>query len=170
MDAQIFLALYDYNAWANRRVWDCVQHVDDEQFARAIDHSLGSVQNQIAHIMEVEYWWFRFLSTGEPDFASEDDLATRETIRAKWDEAEGIIHDYVAALTADELLRKVKPPFWAADEPALHVYEALFQVALHSTDHRAQTLAALHQLGAPTTPQDYLFFKFDSAGVSWSNE
>jgi uncharacterized damage-inducible protein DinB len=30
--------------------------------------------------------------------------------------------------------------------------------ANHSTDHRAQTLAGLHKLGAPTVGQDYLNF------------
>ncbi len=170
MDSQIFQTLYDYNAWANQRVWACIQQIDDEQFERAIDHSIGSVHNQIAHIMQVEYWWFRFLSSGALDFASEEESATREAIRSKWDEAERIIHGYVAALTADELMREVKPPFWETDKPAVRVFEALFQVALHSNDHRAQTLAALNQLGGPTTPQDYLFYKFDSAGAPWQNE
>jgi hypothetical protein len=40
----------------------------------------------------------------------------------------------------------------------------------YSTDHRAQTLAALHRVGGPTTPQDYLFYHFDRAGVAWEND
>jgi uncharacterized damage-inducible protein DinB len=32
----------------------------------------------------------------------------------------------------------------------------MIQVANHSTDHRAQTLRLLHDLGAPTFGQDYL--------------
>jgi uncharacterized damage-inducible protein DinB len=34
MDNSIFAALFDYNAWANRRVWECVQPLTDEQFNR----------------------------------------------------------------------------------------------------------------------------------------
>ncbi|PJF26553.1 MAG: hypothetical protein CUN52_15675 [Phototrophicales bacterium] len=41
------------------------------------------------------------------------------------------------------------------------VRDALVQVANHSTDHRAQTLAGLHQLGATTVEQDYLFYLWE---------
>jgi uncharacterized damage-inducible protein DinB len=141
----MFVPLYDYNAWANHRVWDCVQQLSREQFDRDIDYSIGSIHNQVAH-------------------------TTRESIRAKWDETEQMIRAYVAQLTPEELARTVRPPFWDAGQPAIKVFEALFQVANHSTDHRAQTLAALHRVGGPTTPQDLLFYTFDQAGVLWANE
>jgi uncharacterized damage-inducible protein DinB len=170
METQLFVALYDYNAWANRRVWDGVQQLSEEEFNRPIDYSIGSIHNQVAHTMAVEYWWFKFLSTGELDFPSEADCATRESIRAKWDATEPMIRACVATLTPGELQREVKPPFWEAEKPPLKVFEALFQVANHSLDHRAQTLVALNQVGGPTTPQDYIFYKFEQAGVPWVNE
>ncbi len=168
MDAQIFTMLFDYNSWANRRVWDCVRQLSEEQFNRHVSHSIGSIHNQVAHTMGVEYWWFQFLITGEPIFVTDADCATRDSIRAKWDEAERAIREYVTKLTPEELAREVKPPFWEAEKPPLTVFKALFQVAHHSNDHRAQTLAALHQVGGPTTPQDFIFYKFDRAGVAWN--
>lgn len=170
MDAQVFITLYDYNSWANRRLWDCVMQLTEEQFDQDIDHSIGAIHNQVAHIMGVEYWWFQFLRTGELDFVSDADCETRASIRAKWDAAEQIIRAYVTKLTPDELWREVKPSFWEDEKPSLKVFEALFQVANHSLDHRAQTLAALHRVGGPTTPQDFIFYKFDRAGVPWTNE
>ena len=170
LDAEMFVTLYDYNAWANSRVWDGVQQLSDEQFDRDIDYSIGSIPPQVAHTMGVEYWWFKFLSTGELQFVTDDDCATRVSIRAKWDETEHMIRAYVAQLTPDELTRLVRPSFWDAGQPPIKVFEALFQVANHSTDHRAQTLAALHRVGGPTTPQDLLFYTFDRAGVAWTND
>lgn len=41
------------------------------------------------------------------------------------------------------------------------VWELLFQWFNHSTDHRAQTLALIHQLGGETSAQDYIFYGFD---------
>jgi len=170
MDAQVFITLFDHDRWANRRVWDCVRQLTENQFDQDIDHSVGSIHNQVAHLMGVEYWWFQFLKTGKLIFVTDADCATRNAIRAKWDEAERLIRDYVAALTPEELDREVKPPFWEPEKPSLKVYEALFQVALHSQDHRAQTLAALHRVGGSTTPQDFIFYKFDRAGVAWTND
>jgi uncharacterized damage-inducible protein DinB len=120
--------------------------------------------------MGVEYWWFQFLSTGQLKFVADADCATRESIRAKWDEAEQVIRAYVAKLTPEELAREVKPLFWSADKPPMKVFEALFQVAIHSSDHRAQALAALDQVGGPTTPQDFIFYRFEQAGVEWTND
>jgi uncharacterized damage-inducible protein DinB len=170
MEPNVFISLYAYNQWANRRVWDCVMQLTEEQFDRPIDYSIGSIHIQAAHTMGVTYWWFQFLKTGELRFVTDADYETRASIRAKWDETETLVRDYVAGLTPAELTRTVKPPFWNEDQPPIPVYEALFQVAHHSTDHRAQTLAALHRVGGPTTPQDYLFYHFDRAGAAWSNE
>jgi uncharacterized damage-inducible protein DinB len=170
MEPNVFINLYAYNQWANRRVWDCVVQLTDEQFDRPNDYSIGSIHIQTAHMMGVEHWWFQFLKTGELHFVSEADRETRASLRAKWDETEILIRDYVADLTPAELTRTVKPPFWNADQPPIPIYEALFQIAHHSTDHRAQTLAALHRVGGPTTPQDYLFYHFDRSGAAWSNE
>jgi uncharacterized damage-inducible protein DinB len=170
MDAQIFTTLYEYNAWANRALWRCVEQISEEQFDQPIPYSHESIHAQVAHIMGVEYWWFQFLSTRELHFVADEDYATRETIRAKWDETEAFIRDYISQLTPDELMSEVKPPFWEPNKPANKVYEAMLQVANHSTDHRAQTFAALHQLGGPSAPQDLLFYLFDRAGVEWDND
>jgi uncharacterized damage-inducible protein DinB len=169
MEPNVFTSLYTYNQWANRRVWDCVMQLTDDQFDQDIDYSIGSIHTQVAHTMGVEHWWFQFLRTGELHFVSESDCETRASVRAKWDETEVLIRDYATALTPDELVRLVRPPFWNDDQPPIPVYEALFQIAHHSTDHRAQTLAALHRVGGPTTPQDFLFFHFDRAGAAWAN-
>lgn len=170
MNLNVFVNLYAYNQWANRRLWDCVRQLSEAQFDQSIDYSIGSIHTQTAHLMGVEHWWFQFLKTGQYHFVAEADCATRATIRAKWDETETLIRDYVAGLNEAELLREVKPEWWTPEQPPIPVYEALFQVAHHSTDHRAQTLAALHRVGGPTTPQDYLFHTFDRAGAAWEND
>ena len=38
----------------------------------------------------------------------------------------------------------------------------LLQVVNHGTDHRAQLLCMLHDLGAKTAPQDYNFYVYDN--------
>jgi uncharacterized damage-inducible protein DinB len=80
-----------------------------------------------------------------------------------------MIRAYLDRLTDEELARLVKPSFWEADQPPIRVWEAILQVFNHSTDHRAQIGAALHKVGGPTTPQDFLFYHFDRAGIAWTN-
>lgn len=148
--------LFEYNQWANHRVWDCIMQLTDEQFTQDLDYSVGSLHVQCVHTMGVEHWWVHFLRTGELDFLKLEDYPDRASIRAKWDTIEAINMAYVGSLTQDDLMRDVRPDFWEENEPPIRVWQALLQVTNHSTDHRAQMLAGLHKLGAPTVEQDYL--------------
>jgi uncharacterized damage-inducible protein DinB len=160
MDKQYFIALYDYNFWAHRRVWNCVMQLSEEQYNYPLDYSIGSIYIQTLHTMAVEHWWFHFLCEGTLNFLEEADFPSRPTIRTQWDQTEAYIRAYLDTLTTKEMNREVMPPFWE-NKPAIKVWEAITQVANHSTDHRAQTLAGLHRLGAPTLGQDYLDYIFD---------
>lgn len=154
----LLISMYDYNFWAHQHVWKAVMQLTDEQFHQDLNYSVGPIFIQVVHTMGVEYWWSHFLCDGIYDFINPDDYKNREAIRAKWDESEAYIRAYLDTLTPQELEREVKPEFWDENEQPIKVWQALMQVANHSTDHRAQTLAGLHRLGAPTIGQDYLMY------------
>lgn len=164
MDKAYFVQLYDYNAWANRKVWDCIAQLTEEQFNQELGYSVGSIWRQMFHMMAVESWWFHFLATGEVVVPEWQQFTTRAAIQAEWEKAQAQARRYLETLTAEELQRQVKPPFWE-DASAIYVSEALAHIVNHSTDHRAQVLAGLHQLEAPTVAQDYLFYLFEKQGV-----
>lgn len=161
MDRQHFVELYDYNYWAQRRVWACVLQLSEEDFRRDLRYSVGSILDQCAHTLAVEHWWFVFLGTGKLAFLDGRQFTTREAIRAQWDATEALVRAYLDRLTPEESRREVRPDFWPAEQRPIKVYQALTQVANHSTDHRAQTFAGLHRLGAPTVGQDVLDYLFD---------
>lgn len=166
MTPEYFAMLYDYTAWANRRVWACVMQLPEEKYFEELDYSIGSIFIQCLHTAAVEMWWLSFLATGEVQFVEDADAyKDRAALRLKWDEIEAANRAYIAHLTPQELEREVRPPFWEADKQPIKVWQALLQVAHHSTDHRAQTLAGLHQLGAPTVGQDVLDYLFERQTV-----
>jgi len=160
MDKAAFVNLYDYVFWADRRFMDCVDALTEEQFRQHIDFSQGAISEHLVHLLGVEYWWIHFLRTGELDFFQEEVYSwSREQLREKQAEVEREIRAYLDTLTPEELQRRVKPDFWDEDEEPIAVWQALLQIANHSTDHRAQAMAIMHtQFGAPTFGQDYLSF------------
>lgn len=157
MNVGHFGQLFRYDAWANRRVWACVASLSDQQFTEDLHFSVGSVRTQILHTMAVQSWWVHFLATGEIRYLDHDDYPTRDTILPGWDRVEAATTIYLGGLTDDDLSRMVQPGHWSASEQPVAVWQALFQVINHSTDHRAQTLAGIHRLGGTTTAQDFLF-------------
>lgn len=162
MNATAFRHFYNYHFTENRKIWDrCIAPLSYEQFTQNVNYSHGSVRDQIVHLMSVDELWFSELRGVEPSEpfppANFDD---RETIRAHWDSVEQSMRDYLAALQ-DKLLFD-KPIEEPEEDKALIVWQVLLHVANHGTDHRAQILRLLHDLGVKTTSQDYIFYVYDN--------
>jgi uncharacterized damage-inducible protein DinB len=154
LKAKHFRQLYGYHFALNRKIWDrCIGGLTEELFKIKLDYSTGSIRNQTVHIMNVDNSWFYGLrGLDAPGYVNPVYLSTKEAVRSRWDEVASDMQAYLAGLTDDELCR----PF----EKDLEVWQVLFHVLNHGTDHRAQMLAMLNQLGVETFPQDYALFLF----------
>jgi uncharacterized damage-inducible protein DinB len=110
--------------------------------------------------MNVDEGWFSELRGAEPPEsfppANVDD---RELIRARWDSIEQGMRGYLAELRDDMLPGK---PIKESDEVwDLILWQVLLHVVNHGTDHRAQILRSLNDLGVETSSQDYIFYVYD---------
>ena len=157
MNADAFRNVYEYHFTINRKIWDkCVMSLTQEQFVQQVDYSIGSVRNQVVHMMNIDDRWFSGLRGEEvPGFIKPEDYPNRDIIRQKWDEVETRMRDYLATLT-DEMV--ASQPFLESENDQTYLWQILWHVANHGTDHRAQTLSLLNHLGVETFPQDYFFF------------
>jgi uncharacterized damage-inducible protein DinB len=80
-------------------------------------------------------------------------------IRAYRDRVERSVRDYLEALRDEMLFDK---PIEEPDEDKdLIVWQVLLHVVNHGTDHRAQILRLLNDLGIKTEYQDYIFYVYD---------
>jgi uncharacterized damage-inducible protein DinB len=161
MNANAFRHFYDYHFTENRKIWESyVTQLSPEQFTQAVGYSHGSVRDQIVHLMSVDELWFSELRSVEPSEpfppAHFDD---REIIRTHWDSVEQRMRAYLAELR-DEMLF-AKPIEEPEEDKDLSVWQVLLHVVNHGTDHRAQVLRLLNDLGVKTTSQDYIFYVYD---------
>ena len=160
MNADAFRHFFDYHFNENRNIWDTyVPSLSDEQFTQSVNYSHGSVRNQIVHLMSVDETWFSGLRGVDiPDSPDPAVLVDRNSIRMHWDAVEQRMRDYLADLQDDMLFEK---PFAEGEDKDLIVWQVLLQVANHGTDHRAQLLRLLNDLGVKTVSQDYIFYAYD---------
>lgn len=166
MDVTHWQELFDYNFWANRRVWECVIAVDRARFDQPFPDGRPSLMAQCVHILGVESWWIHFLQTGVVEFVDEDQFHTQEDVRALWNQVEVNVKGYLAQLTPADLTRNVRPTFWE-DPWSVQAWQGLMQVLNHSTDHRAQLLDSVRELGGPTEEQDYLSYLHQRAMAAY---
>ena len=161
MNANAFRHFYNYHFAENRKIWDtCITLLSDEQFIQNMAYSHGSVRDQIVHLMNVDELWFSELRGVQPsEPLSPANFDDRKIIRAHWDSVEQSMRDYLAELRDDMLFDQ---PIEAPEEDKdLIVWQVLLHVVNHGTDHRAQLLRLLNDLGVKTTAQDYIFYVYD---------
>ena len=159
MNANAFRHFYDYHFAENRKIWDAyITSLSDEQFTQDVDYSHGSVRNQIVHIMSTDDAWFsglRGVENSQP--INPADFDDRKIIRAHGDKVEQNMRDYLATLRDDMLFEK---PFAEGEDKDLILWQVLLHVVNHGTDHRAQLLRLLNDLGVKTEYQDYIFYVY----------
>jgi uncharacterized damage-inducible protein DinB len=109
--------------------------------------------------MSVDDTWFSPLRGAElPETLDPAQFEDRQTIRAHWDRVERQMRDYLAGLRDDMLFTR---PFAEGEDKDLILWQVLLHVVNHGTDHRAQLLRLLNDLGVKTVSQDYIFFVYE---------
>ena len=160
MNADAFRYFYNYHFTENCKIWDrYIAPLSFEKFTRHVDYSHGSVQDQIVHLIGADDVWFSELRGVEPaEPLPPTDSDNRKDIRAYWDSIEQKMRDYLAELRDDMLFEK---PIQEPDEDRdLIVWQVLLHVVNHGTDHRAQVLRLLNDLGVETAYQDFIFYVY----------
>jgi uncharacterized damage-inducible protein DinB len=162
MNADAFRHFYGYHFAENRTLWDrYITQLSHDQFTQQVNYSHGSVRDQIVHLISVDEIWFSELRGVEPSEPFPPaDFDDRANIRTQWDNAEQTMRAYLAELRDDLLFTTpIKEP---EEDKELIVWQVLLHVVNHGTDHRAQLLRLLNDLGVKTTSQDYIFYVYDN--------
>ncbi|GEM_PF-784417 len=160
--------IVDYNSWANQQVWNCVQKLSDEQFKQEHDYSVGSVFEQVFHLMSTDYFTLKILdgtiaTTDRSEYPTKETHDTREKIWTKWQEIDQAVHAWLENASEDDLNGEIgfqeSETLFVAGSRAewLTVYEN------HTTNHRSQILALIHQLGGDTCEMGLYYFMRDRA-------
>jgi uncharacterized damage-inducible protein DinB len=160
MNVNFFRHFYGYHFTENRKIWDrYITPLSYEQFTQALDYSHGSIRNQIVHLMEVDDAWFSDLR-GDTNAVGlyPPDIDDRNVLRTHWDGVEHMMQAYLDNLRDDQL---VEQPLKGEDKD-LYIWQVLLHVANHGTDHRAQILRALKDVGVSTAYQDYIFYAYET--------
>ena len=135
--------LFRHNLWANTRLFDLCAGLSDEQLDASIIGAYGSIRDTLRHVANGERAYLAFVTTREPYRR----LAARPALA----ELQASIRESGAGLVA--AAPTIQPGdmgqvVWG-DSPPEKVPSAIIltQAINHATEHRAQIMATLTQLG-----------------------
>ena len=152
-----FLELFDYNAWANRAIFDAVAQLPDEHYRRDLHSSFGGIHGTLAHVVWAEQLWLhRWLGKPNPAVAQGSDLNSLAEVRSRWEQVESARARFVSSLNEERLddTRVVKP---SSGGEYVHTFRQMFRHFInHSSYHRGQIVAFIRQLGGTPPNTDLI--------------
>lgn len=155
---QTLLDLAHYNYWANQRVFDTSASLSDAVLSAEAKGTYGSVQETLAHLVEVEDIYLLMLQHG--DVNSWDSDAYMEHAGTWYAQrARELGAEYRALLAGkgeDWLAEQFVVPWFGF--PISH-RDGLLQAWTHSAQHRSQILSELGSHGLETPDIDYIFMR-----------
>lgn len=171
MNAADVRQLYEFNAWAQRRIFAALATLPAEQYLRDLRSSHGGIHGTLCHIVWAdELWLNRWLGKPSPAVAQGQDLASLADARARWEEVEAERGRFLAGLSDASLAQTltVRPTRGGA---YVHTYlETLEHTVDHASYHRGQIITMLRQLGVqPPSTGLILYYRERATGRAIPN-
>jgi len=158
--------LYEYDRWANHRVFEAASALSAEQFTRDLGGSFRSVRDTLVHIIAGEWGWLTYWKEVSPNSAFLADLKRQldalfnpdafpnfAAVQSKWAEVEKEQVEFVNRVTNESLEKML--PFRTTQVRLAHLMQHL---ANHSTYHRGQVALMMRQLDAEALATDFHVF------------
>ena len=136
----------DHHAWANDRLLEVCEGLTDDQLARPMVGTYGSVLDTCRHLVGSDTWYLWVISRGD-EGTSEGDEDERSIagLRALASENAEAFRRLTAGGLDDQADIAVPQPDGSRSH--VNVGIRLAQVVHHGTDHRSQVCTALTELG-----------------------
>jgi uncharacterized damage-inducible protein DinB len=136
--------LFSHNLWANLRLLERCAELTPEQLAAAIPGAFGSIHDTLQHIVRAEQSYFSRISTGQPRRYPADapPLTIAEMMESVRASGSGLI-EWASKVQAGDTVQVD----WEGTPRQVPKTIILTQAINHATEHRAQIMAILTQLG-----------------------
>ncbi len=159
-----FRELFKHNLWANLRLLDVCERLDDTQLDRTVVGTYGSIRNTFVHLVAAEGRYVDLLGDREHDrsFSERTGFSTwqeaRDRARQSGEALILIAEDFDAA----RVLRGIRQ-----GEPyELPAIVPMLQAINHATEHRVHIAVILTQLGIEPPTLDGWQYGEDELGAS----
>jgi uncharacterized damage-inducible protein DinB len=152
----ILTTLFSHNLWANLRLLERCAELTSEQLDAAIPGTFGSIQDTLQHIVTAEQSYFSRISTGQPYRRPQDapPMTLAKMVDAARASGLGLI-EWAPKVQATDTVQLD----WDGTLREVPKTVILAQVINHATEHRAQIMAMMTQIGVePPELSSWLYF------------
>ncbi len=157
---------FDYNRWANDRLFDACGALSNEQLDRSFDIGRGSLRETLKHMYGAERVWYeRIEAPGFERFPHSTPLHQLDDVRAAASGLSDARAAWLATLKPDDLERTVHYRDSRGEPHENRLADILLHICNHGIHHRAQAMVMLRGVGRPMQNNDYIFMRHERPTV-----
>ncbi|CAH2715302.1 hypothetical protein BACCIP111895_02486 [Neobacillus rhizosphaerae] len=164
------LRLYDYNVWANRRVFNHLKELPSEIYRQEVKSVFPNLEEVIGHLFKTDIVWLCAMS--DKSYEDIQQLVGRYSEEMKNQNIEEVERtylefskQYVDFLSSQEDLdasKTITHPMYGKLKTSLS--ELVQHVVNHGTYHRGNITAMVRQMGYPGPSTDFIFYLYEKQG------
>jgi uncharacterized damage-inducible protein DinB len=159
MTTEYILNLYQFNAWANKRILDTASQISPEQMQAETNPSFGSVHNTLVHIMSAQWLWLnRWRGVSLNAFLDPKTFPDLKSIRSRWDEIERETSSFVLTCTEEKLAQIVSYTNFRGEIHGYMLWQEMLHQVNHATQHRSEVALILTGWNYSPGGMDFLNF------------
>ena len=158
--------LYDYDNWANRKLFQVIVGLTPEQFTQTVAGSYGSIRNTMVHVVSAKWGWLSRCGGPERGPALKPaDYPTVESLIETYSKVEVHVCEFLSRLTNDDLDRSVEFVNSRGEKRSMPMGELMQHAANHGVHHRGQIALLLRLLCYTPGNFDILFYHAEKRGI-----
>jgi uncharacterized damage-inducible protein DinB len=151
--------LYDFNFWANNRLFTVLEGLTEEQYSKDLQSSHGGIKGTLGHILAShEMWLSRWQGNPSKTTIDANGGPSLTTAKQFWDEMQQKLSTFVNGLTEADLLKPISYTNVKGETYSTPLWQMMLQVVTHGVYHRGQIVTMLRQLGVKPINTDIIFY------------
>jgi uncharacterized damage-inducible protein DinB len=156
------LYLFEYNDWANARLFSRCAELSADQWSQELGGSFPTLLSVVAHVVGGEWIWLQRWKgespTSAPDWFT---CPSASALRNALEDVEAERRQFLRSLTKEDFERDVQYTLLDGSRGTLPLSTLLRHAMNHSTYHRGQIAAMLRQMNVAPPPTDLLVYAME---------
>jgi uncharacterized damage-inducible protein DinB len=152
--------LVDYHYWAQKRMFDALERLSGEQWARPLESSFKSIRDTAVHVLGAEkVWCSRWQGVSPNGLQSSEAFPDAHGLRIASQELEQEVRSVMREVEAQGVDRRFDYKTLGGVPQSSLFWQMVQHMVNHATYHRGQLTTMLRQIGAiPPKGMDLIAF------------
>ncbi|MBN1399077.1 MAG: damage-inducible protein DinB [Bacteroidetes bacterium] len=151
-------ALYEYDKWADLKMFEAASLLTKEQYLKNLISSFGGIQGTFVHIMSANIIWLSRWTGKEQLPLQAADFPVLEILKKRWDIYQLEMANFINSLNEEKIIAQLSYKDFKGKTHEQPLYLLMQHKVNHSTYHRGQLTVLLKQSGAGVVGTDFITY------------